>query len=47
VFAGARLPWSQRLVLGVRNIADRKYRQPLASLDDPGISFVGSLSTDF
>jgi hemoglobin/transferrin/lactoferrin receptor protein len=47
LFAGASLPWNQRVVVGVRNIADASYRQPLASLDEPGISFVGSLSLDF
>jgi hemoglobin/transferrin/lactoferrin receptor protein len=44
---GASLPWGQRLVLGVRNITDTPYRQALASVDDPGISVVGSLATDF
>ena len=47
VFAGARLSSGQRLVLGVRNVANTTYRQPLASLEDPGFSVVGSLSTDF
>jgi hemoglobin/transferrin/lactoferrin receptor protein len=47
VFAGATLPTGQRLVLGVRNVADRTYRLPLGSLDEPGISFVGSLSSSF
>ncbi|HTK31826.1 MAG TPA: TonB-dependent receptor [Candidatus Saccharimonadaceae bacterium] len=47
VFAGARLGTGQRLVLGVRNFTDTPYRQALASVDDPGISLVGSLSTDF
>jgi len=47
LFAGAQLPSGQRLVLGIRNITDTPYRQALASVEDPGISFVGSLSTDF
>jgi outer membrane receptor protein involved in Fe transport len=47
VFAGATLATGQRLVLGVRNVADRTYRLPLGSLDEPGISFVGSLSSSF
>ncbi len=46
VFAGARLG-AQRLLLGVRNVADRRYRQPLGSLDEPGRSVVASVSTDF
>jgi hemoglobin/transferrin/lactoferrin receptor protein len=47
VLAGARIPTGQRIVLGVRNIADVTYRLPLGSLDEPGRSFVGQLSADF
>ena len=47
LFAGARLPWGQRLVLGVRNFTNTPYRQALASVDEPGINFVGQLTTDF
>lgn len=47
LMAGARLPAGQRIVVGVRNIADRSYRQAIGSLDEPGRSFVGSLSVDF
>ena len=47
LFAGARTPWGQRLVLGVRNLTDTPYRQSLASLEEPGTNVVGSLSTDF
>jgi outer membrane receptor protein involved in Fe transport len=47
VFAGARFGTGQRIVVGVRNFTDTPYRQALASVDDPGISFVGSLSTSF
>jgi hemoglobin/transferrin/lactoferrin receptor protein len=36
-----------RLNLGVRNFTDRAYRPALSSLDDPGLSFVGSLTTQF
>jgi hemoglobin/transferrin/lactoferrin receptor protein len=44
---GARLPRGQRVIAGVRNIADRVYRLPVGSLDEPGRSFVGSLTVDF
>ena len=47
VYAGALLPWGQKLMLGVRNFTDTPYRQALASVDDPGIDFVGRLTTDF
>jgi hemoglobin/transferrin/lactoferrin receptor protein len=47
LFGGARLPWGQKLVLGVRNFTNTPYRQALASLDDPGINLVGQLTTDF
>ncbi len=46
LFAGARLG-GQRLLLGVRNLTDTPYRQPLGSLEEPGVSVVGSISTDF
>ena len=47
LMAGARLHAGQRVVLGVRNFTDRRYRPANASVEDPGLSFVGSLSTDF
>ena len=47
VSAGARFGPGQRAVIGVRNVADREYRQPLGSLDEPGRSFFASLSSDF
>jgi hemoglobin/transferrin/lactoferrin receptor protein len=47
LMAGARLPSGQRFVVGVRNIADRSYRQAIGSIDEPGRSFVGSLAVDF
>ncbi len=47
VYAGAAFPWGQRLMLGVRNFTDRAYRPALASVDDPGINFVGQLTTSF
>ncbi len=47
VMAGVRLPAGQRVVVGVRNIADRTYRQAIGSIDEPGRSFVGSLAVDF
>jgi len=47
VSMGMRTPQGQRLVAGVRNVADRLYRRALGSLDEPGRSFFASLSTDF
>jgi len=47
VLAGYRLGEGQRVEVGVRNFTDRAYRLPLGSLEEPGISFVGSLSTTF
>lgn len=47
VFAGWRLADGQRLQVGVRNFTDRAYQLPIGSLEEPGISFVGSLSTSF
>jgi hemoglobin/transferrin/lactoferrin receptor protein len=46
VMAGYRFG-RQRLQLGIRNFADTAYQLPLASLEEPGISFVGSVSADF
>jgi len=46
VMAGYRLG-RQRLQLGIRNFTDTPYQLPLASLEEPGISFVGSVSADF
>lgn len=47
LFAGVSLPSGQRLVVGVRNLGDATVQPALASLLEPGISFVGSLSTSF
>ncbi len=47
LMAGVRLPRGQKVVAGVRNIADRVYRQAVGSLDEPGRSFVGSLTVEF
>jgi hemoglobin/transferrin/lactoferrin receptor protein len=47
LFAGAAIPSGQRIVIGVRNIADTTYQPALSSLLEPGLSFVGSLSTSF
>lgn len=46
LMAGASLG-SQRLTVGIRNFTDRAYQPALASVEEPGISFVGSLSTSF
>ena len=47
VFVGARLPRGQKVVIGVRNLANRSYRLPLGSLEEPGRSWVGHLTVDF
>jgi hemoglobin/transferrin/lactoferrin receptor protein len=47
LMAGVKLPAGQRITVGVKNIADRSYRQAIGSLDEPGRSFVGSMSFDF
>lgn len=47
ITAGLRVTDQLRATLGVRNVADRTYRQPLGSLDDPGRSFFMTLSSDF
>ena len=47
VFAGFRLGDGQRIEAGVKNFTDRAYQLPIGSLEEPGISFVGSLSTSF
>jgi hemoglobin/transferrin/lactoferrin receptor protein len=44
---GLTTPSGQRMVAGVRNLSDRRYRYPLGSLDEPGRSFFASLSSDF
>jgi hemoglobin/transferrin/lactoferrin receptor protein len=46
LFAGAKFG-AQRVLVGVRNFTDTPYRQALGSIDEPGISFVGSISADF
>lgn len=47
LYGGASLPWGARVMVGVRNIADTAYRPALASVDEPGINFVGQLSGSF
>ena len=47
VMSGVRFGSSQSLQLGIRNFTNRAYTQPLASLEEPGRSVVGSLSTAF
>ena len=47
VFAGARFGTGQRIVVGVRNLADTEYRRALGSLDEPGRTFVASVSSAF
>jgi hemoglobin/transferrin/lactoferrin receptor protein len=45
--AGARLESGQRLVLGVRNFTDRRYRPALSSVAEPGATYYLSVSSDF
>ena len=47
VMVGARLPRGQKVVVGVRNLADRVYRLPVGSIVEPGRSFVGTVTVDF
>lgn len=47
VSLGMRTPQGTRVVAGVRNVTDRRYRQALGSLDEPGRSFYVSLGSDF
>jgi TonB-dependent heme/hemoglobin receptor len=47
VATGLSLTTGQRLVVGVRNVLDQRYRQPIASVVDPGRTFYASLSSDF
>ena len=44
---GVTTPSGQRLIAGVRNLSDLRYRYPLGSLDEPGRSYFASLSSDF
>jgi outer membrane receptor protein involved in Fe transport len=46
LMAGARFG-GQRVLVGLRNFTNTPYRQPLGSIEEPGISFVGSVSADF
>lgn len=47
IMTGVRLPAGQKLLLGVRNIADTSYKLPVGSIEEPGRSFLGSLTVDF
>lgn len=47
ISGGVKLPSGQRVVVGVRNLGNTVYRQALGSLDEPGRSFYGTLSTNF
>jgi len=47
VMSGVRLGSGQTLQVGIRNFTNRAYTLPLASLEEPGVSVVGSLSTTF
>jgi hemoglobin/transferrin/lactoferrin receptor protein len=47
IYTGVVLPRGQKVVAGVRNVANRSYRLPLGSIDEPARSWVGSLMVDF
>jgi hemoglobin/transferrin/lactoferrin receptor protein len=47
VSAGVRFDSGQRVVVGVRNFTDRRYRQALGSVVEPGATTYVSLSSDF
>jgi hemoglobin/transferrin/lactoferrin receptor protein len=47
VSAGIRFDSGQRVVLGVRNFTDLRYRQALGSVVEPGATTYVSLSSDF
>jgi len=47
ISGGLRLESGQRLVVGVRNFADRRYQQALGSVVEPGVTFYTALSSDF
>jgi len=47
VTAGFRLPRGQRLGVGVRNVANRSYTMPLASLPEAARSWTANLAVDF
>jgi hemoglobin/transferrin/lactoferrin receptor protein len=47
IMAGARVFGRQRLVLGVKNFTNTPHQQALASLEEPGINVIGSLTADF
>jgi len=47
IAAGIDLGHGQHLVLGVRNFTNLAYQLALASLEQPGVSFYGSLTSNF
>ena len=47
IMSGCRFGKGQRALIGVRNVADMRYRQAFGSLDEPGRSFVATLSSSF
>jgi hemoglobin/transferrin/lactoferrin receptor protein len=47
VAMGAKFGRGQRATVGVRNFTNRAFQMPLGSLEEPGVSVYGSLSTDF
>lgn len=47
VMSGCRFGKGQRALIGVRNVANMLYRQAFGSLDEPGRSFVATLSSSF
>jgi hemoglobin/transferrin/lactoferrin receptor protein len=47
VAMGAKFGRGQRAMVGVRNFTNRAFTMPLGTLEEPGVSVYGSLSTDF
>jgi hemoglobin/transferrin/lactoferrin receptor protein len=47
IAAGMKFGHGENVTIGIRNFTNRAYTLPLASLEEPGISVYGSLSTDF
>jgi hemoglobin/transferrin/lactoferrin receptor protein len=47
VMVGVRLPRGQKVLAGVHNVGDTSYQQPLASIEEPGRSYLARLTVEF
>jgi outer membrane receptor protein involved in Fe transport len=47
LYAGALVPWGQKIMVGVRNFTDTPYKPALSSVEETGINVVGQLTTNF